>query len=266
MQAGQSGDSGHVARALGVVDAASFERKRMALHAAAQELPVALAPSLQSACPPWWLDPRSVTWPLVFTHICEHRQVLQKLSARKLANACSVVNADTTKALQRCAEALRSDVVSTDKKCHSVLLTEAVLGVIATWRPGAPGDGLTSLAPKKRLRAKTPTQETNSTVRVARNAPVTCDVCGRTVPRHMLARHKRTMVCRFGSAQARHKCQKARVKCSHCGYWYYDTQWKRHLQSQRCTEARGRSGGVVQRQPAQAGGQAAGSGYSVDID
>ena len=255
---GKSHDARHMARKLGVRDAESFERKRRAMEAAALALPNELVQALVGdlSSSPWKLKPRVVSWPLVFVHICEHQQVLAGVGAQKLALACARVCPATTAALQRMSERLRDERLSTSQKCHTVYLTEAVLGVIGGADPRPSDDGLTSLrrpgdrpsgdgltssssfAPvacsRKRLRVKTAAK-----VPKKGKDTVTCDRCGKRVRRDVLARHRRSEFCKHRGLEAPNMTKYEETKCIHCGSHFFGTQWKRHLASAKCTAARG---------------------------
>ena len=69
---------------------------------------------------------------------------------------------------------------------------------------------------------------------------VICDRCGKRVRRDVLARHKKTDVCKNRGLVAPNMTKKCKTMCVHCGGVFFGTQWKRHLASAKCTAARGR--------------------------
>ena len=77
-------------RALGIRDAASFERKRHRLQVAAELVPYAIRVRMIGGLTPspWSLTAGFVTWPLVSIHVCEHRQILARLGSAALKLAC----------------------------------------------------------------------------------------------------------------------------------------------------------------------------------
>ena len=221
--AGQARCTVPMLRAIGIVDAASFETKRKALAAAAATTPESLTPwGLRPGTGgPWRLDPRFVSWPMVFTHACEHRQMLNKLGYGTCAGLCSAA----THVIADCAAQIaRSAGAKSDLKCHTVALAEAVYGALKTQPPPQPPRRL-------RMCGKRP----------GCKAQVVCPRCHSVVRRDVIARHWQSQKCVLapagGLAAARPQGSNT-AQCCHCGGAYIASQRKRHLRSARCMAAR----------------------------
>lgn len=232
-------------QSIGIVDAASLEAKRKALGAAAARTPESVAPWAHAGRGPWRLDPRFVSWPMVFTHACEHRQALAKLGAEHYA---TLVAGAAQHVVEQCAAqlAVRSEQIASIK-CCTVAFAERARDIAAKAAQPPPQRPL-------RARNKQPQVYEHRVAAGGKKSLTTCPRCKRTVRRDVIRRHWATQKCRLASAMAsqvegaagrsanRPAVGEQREQCCHCGSSFVASQRKRHLKSIKCMEARALAG------------------------
>ena len=244
--AGQSEGASAKAGSFGVQDAASFEKKQKALQVVASSMPKELGPWNRPGLPnlAWRLDPSHVTWPLVFTHICEQDQVSRHHGSKQLQMAALTRVGIRQAVVTEMGLEFMKDKPDIGNKPHTVVLTEAVLTQLAaSSRPQQDSK-------RRRVQFKTPPLWVPGEVPVAGlgwKGVVRCPNCGARVRRDGMARHMASVACRHadpaqanqGSASDPAKvCKTGQVTCKHCGSQYEGTQQRRHLNTRKCIAAR----------------------------